>query len=138
MEVRIEEREPVATAVIVAPGASAWRGTLDEVWAFVRAHDLAAGRNVMRYGDRVEMGVELASFTPSDRVIASSLPGGPTATAIRLGPPTPEGIAEAHDTVRAWCAEHGHEVTGECWEIYGHMRDDEPFELLVGWPLSRR
>jgi hypothetical protein len=138
VDVRIEERDPIATAVVVVPDASHWREGLDRVWAHVRAHGLPAGRNVMRYGEHVEVGVELDGFDDADGLIASALPGGSTAVGLRVGPLSPEGIGEAHDAVRAWCAEHGHEVTGECWEIYGHMRDDEPFELLVGWPLSRR
>jgi hypothetical protein len=38
---------------------------------------------------------------------------------------------------RVWSAEQGVALTGECWEIYGHWRDDEAsFETLVGWPLA--
>jgi hypothetical protein len=133
VDVRIEEREAIATAVVVVPDASHWKDGLDRVWAVVR--ELSPGRNVMRYGSRVEVGVELDGV--ADGLIASELPAGPTAVGLRVGDLGPEGIAEAHDAVRAWCAEHGHEVTGECWEIYGHM-NDQPFELLVGWPLRVR
>jgi hypothetical protein len=135
VDVRIEERDAIATAVVVVPDASHWREGLDRVWGHVRG--LSPGRNVMRYGSRVEVGVELDGFTDAGGLIASELPAGPTAVGLRVGPLSPEGIAEAHDAVRAWCASHGEDVTGECWEIYGHM-NDEPFELLVGWPLSRR
>jgi hypothetical protein len=137
VDVRIEERDAVATAVTVVPDASHWREGLDRVWAHMRAHRLPAGRNVMRYGERVEVGVELEGFADSDGLLASELPAGPTAVGLRVGPLSPEGIGEAHEAVRAWCASHGHELTGECWELYGHM-NDEPFELLVGWPLSGR
>jgi hypothetical protein len=133
VDVRIEERDAIATAVVVVPDASHWRDGLDRVWAAVSG--LSPGRNVMRYGDRVEVGVELSG--DAGDLVASELPSGPTAVGLRVGELSPQGIAEAHDAVRAWCAEHGHEVTGECWEIYGHM-NDEPFELLVGWPLSGR
>ena len=135
VDVRIEERDAIATAVTVVPDASHWKDGLDRVWAAVRAGGLPAGRNVMRYGERVEVGVELAGDTGD--LIASELPGGPTAVGLRVGELSPAGIGEAHDAVRAWCAENGHELTGECWEIYGHM-NDQPFELLVGWLLSRR
>ena len=138
VDVRIEERDAIATAVAIVPDASHWREGSDRVWAHVRAAGLPAGRNVMRYGERVEVGVELDAFAGADGLIASALPGGPTAIGLRAGELSPEGIREAHEAVRAWCASHGHAVTGECWEIYGHMRDDEPFELLVGWPLSGR
>ena len=135
VDVRIEERDAVPTAVLLVPDASHWKEGLDRVWAVVRDRGLAAGRNVMRYGERVEVGVELDGS--AEGLIASELPAGPTAVGLRVGPLSPEGIQEAHDAVRAWCASHGHELTGECWEIYGHM-NNEPFELLVGWPLTRR
>ena len=131
VDVRIEEREAIATAVVVVPDASHWREGLDRVWAVVSG--LSPGRNVMRYGERVEVGVELDGA--ADGLIASELPGGPTAVGLRVGELSPEGIGEAHEAVRAWCASHGHALTGECWEIYGHM-NDQPFELLVGWPLK--
>ena len=133
VDVRIEERDAVPTAVVVVADASHWKEGLDRVWSVVRG--LSPGRNVMRYGERVEVGVELSGS--ADGLTASELPGGPTAVGQRVGELSPEGIAEAHDAVRAWCAEHGHELTGECWELYGHM-NAEPFELLVGWPLSGR
>jgi hypothetical protein len=133
VDVRIEDRDAIATAVTVVPDASHWKEGLDRVWEVVRG--LSPGRNVMRYGARVEVGVELDGV--AEGLIASELPGGPTAVGLRVGELSPEGIAEAHDAVRAWCAEHGHEVSGECWEIYGHM-NDQPFELLVGWPLRVR
>jgi hypothetical protein len=137
VDVRIEERDPIATAVAIVPDASHWKEGLDLVWAHVRANGLPAGRNVMRYGERVEVGVELGGFAEADGLVASALPAGPTAVGLRVGEPSPGGIQEAHEAVRAWCASRGHEVTGECWEIYGHV-NDEPFELLVGWPLSSR
>jgi hypothetical protein len=133
VDVRIEQRDAIATAVTVVPDASHWREGLDRVWARVRG--LSPGRNVMRYGERVEVGVELDGAP--DGLIASELPGGPTAVGRRVGELSPEGIAEAHEAVRAWCATHGHALTGECWELYGHV-NDQPFELLVGWPLSGR
>jgi hypothetical protein len=134
VDVRIEERDAIVTAVAVVPDASRWREGLDLVWAHVRANALPAGRNVMRYGSRVEVGVELDGFSDADGLVTSELPAGRTAVGLRVGPLSPEGIQEAHEAVRAWCASHGHNLTGECWEIYGHM-NDEPFELLVGWPL---
>jgi hypothetical protein len=133
VDVRIEQRDAVATAVVVVPDASHWKEGLDRVWEVVRGH--APGRNVMRYGSRVEVGVELSGTV--EGLISSELPGGPTAVGLRVGDLSPDGIAEAHAAVRAWCEEHGHELTGECWEIYGHM-NDQPFELLVGWPLRVR
>jgi effector-binding domain-containing protein len=119
-----------------------WRELLDEVWAHVRAGDVRAGHNVMLYLDdtpTVEVGVELEGpFTPSARVIASTLPEGSAATTVVRGAPSPEGIAAGHDAVVAWCRANGHELTGTRWEVYGHWRDDDPdgFETTVCWLLA--
>jgi effector-binding domain-containing protein len=121
-----------------------WRQLLDEVWAFVRSSGLRAGRNVMLYRDdvpNVEVGVELEGpFTPAARIVKSSLPAGLAATTIQRGPPWPEGIAEAHRAVLAWCEANGHEPEGTRWEIYGHWVDDgDPadYEIEVYWLLRR-
>ena len=44
---------------------------------------------------------------------------------------------EVHACLR-WCVREGIELTGECWEVYGHVREGAPFQVLVGWPLNRR
>jgi effector-binding domain-containing protein len=142
----IETRPEVPTAVVATvttwpefPGQ--WKAALDDVWALVRARSLPAGRNVMLYRDdrpSAEIGVELdAPFEPTARVVASTLPGGPTALAAHRGPPGE--IGEAHEAVLAWCAANGHELTRVRWEIYGHVRAESPdvLESLVGWQLAR-
>jgi len=121
---------------------SRWRPLLDEVWTFVRATGVPAGRNVMVDADdvpNVEVGVEVSGpFTPGDRVVASTLPAGAAARTVHRGPPTPEGIHAAHTAVIRWCEANGAERTGVRWEVYGHWRDDDPegYEIEVYWLLS--
>jgi effector-binding domain-containing protein len=146
-----------AVSIVAAPGTptvviretttwerwpTLWSELLAEVWAFVRANGLQAGRNTMVYLDgtpTVEVGAELeGAFAGADgRVTASALPVGRAATAVARGAPSPEGIGAAHDAVLAWCREHGHELTGVRWELYDHWRDDpESFETNVYWQLA--
>jgi effector-binding domain-containing protein len=119
---------------------SRWPELLDEVWAFLRQAGLETGRNVMLYRDdvpRVEIGAEVREpFAPDGRVVPSSLPAGLAAMTIQRGPPSREGIAEAHEAVRAWCRANRHQLEGPRWEVYGHWRDDQDpaaYEIEVYW-----
>jgi effector-binding domain-containing protein len=118
---------------------SLWPALLDEVWAFVRQAGLEAGRNVMVYRDdvpHVEVVVEVGGpFAGEGRVVQSALPDGLAATTIAQGPPSLEGLGEAHAAVRAWCKGQGHDLEGTRWEIYGHWREEDPdsFETEVHW-----
>ena len=108
-----------------------WRQLLDEVYAFVRSGGTTqTGHNIMLYRDdvpNVEVGVQVAGpFAASGRVIPSQLPAGRVATTVHHGPY--DGLGAAHAAVHAWCATHGHVLTGTRWEIYGDWRDD-PQEL---------
>jgi effector-binding domain-containing protein len=119
-----------------------WGELLDEVWSYVRAAEVQAGRNVMVYLDdtpNVEVGVELdgALAAPSGRVAASTLPAGRAATTVAFGAPSREGIAAAHAAVVGWCDANGHARTGVRWEVYDHWRDDpDSFETAVYWLLA--
>jgi hypothetical protein len=131
--VRLAEQAPTPTAVIAATTTweqfpTLWPALLAEVWQAIRAGGARAGRNIMLYRDQrpaVEVGVELEGpFTAAGRVTASSLPAGPTATTIAPGPPTVDGIRDAHHRVIEWCDAHGDERTGVLWEIYSHQTAD--------------
>jgi len=103
---------------------SLWPQFLDEVWTFLRGADLEPGRNVMVYRDdrpSVEVGAEVARpFEAEGRVVPSALPAGLAATTIAHGPPSREGIADAHAAVKEWCALNGYELEGTRWEVYDH------------------
>ena len=98
-----------------------------EVWTFFRSSGLPRpGRHLALYLDNVmniECGVEVFQpFTGNDRVFCSKTPAGMAATAVHMGPY--HLLGEAHNAVKAWCKDHGHAVTGCCWEVYGHWTDD--------------
>ena len=146
-QVTVETTPPTPTAVVRETTTweafpTRWGPLLDEVWTYVRAADIQAGRNVMVYADdvpHVEVGVEVSgAFTPSERVVASTLPAGRAARTVAHGPPTPEGIHAAHTAVIRWCEANRESRTGVRWEVYGHWRDDDPegFEIEVYWLLS--
>lgn len=66
----------------------------------------------------IELGVQVSGpFTPAGRVIASTLPGGLTATATHTGPVSE--IGDTHLTVREWNKANGFRLTGTHWEVYG-------------------
>ncbi len=131
-EVRIEQVESRPLAVVrrrasprelarVVPAACGL------VWGVVRAHEIAgAGRHVALYWDgemNLEVGVELTSaFVGNGEVIASATPGGAVATAVHFGPY--DQLGQVHGDIRHWCVEHGHELAGPNWEIYGHWQDE--------------
>jgi effector-binding domain-containing protein len=118
----------VAQATTWAEFPGLWRRLLDEVYACIRSGaPVQAGQNVMLYRVdgptlNVEVGVQVTgSFTPSGRVIASALPAGQVATTVHRGPY--DRLDAAHRAVIAWCADHGHELSGARWEIYGDWRE---------------
>ena len=93
-----------------------------EVWSFIRSAGLPRpGRHVALYlaGGLVEVGAEVSErFEGNDRVHCSQLPAGFVATVTHFGPYARVGVA--HEEIRRWCAAHGHQLSGVCWEIYGH------------------
>lgn len=133
----------VAAATTWAEFPSAWGPMLDEVWRFLRGTApeglYKQGHNVFVYFDdapSVEIGVQVSGpFETVGRVVASSVPGGPAATAVHTGPVA--AIGETHRAVREWCEAHGHRLSGVRWEVYG---DPAPgtgdFEIAVFWALA--
>ena len=97
------------------------------VWGVVRAQQVpGAGRHVALYLDgqiNLEVGVELDTpFAGSGEVVGSATPAGAVATAVHFGPYA--RLHEAHRAICQWCADHGHELAGPNWEIYGHWTDE--------------
>lgn len=97
------------------------------VWNTLRAnHVTGAGRHVAVYLDtqfNLEIGVEMVQpFTSAGEVIASATPAGLVASAVHFGPY--QTLGQTHDAVQTWCTDHGHELAGPSWEIYGHWKDE--------------
>jgi len=96
------------------------------VWEFVRAHNVKAGRHVALYLNGnidLEVGVEVEDeFHEQGEIVRSNTPEGLVASAVHLGPY--QRLGTAHDAIRAWCASHGHRLTGLNWEIYGHWQPE--------------
>ena len=148
-EIKLTAVEAVPTAVIrsrVQPSelSKFVPGARGEVWSFIRAAGLPRpGRHVALYlGEgRVEVGAEVSErFAGNDRIHYSELPAGRVVTATHYGPYS--HLGEAHSEVRRWCADHGHRLSGVCWEIYGHWDNSwnadpskirtDVFHLLAG------
>jgi effector-binding domain-containing protein len=126
-EIKLTKAEAVHTAVI--------RGRLQstelskfvpwacgEVWSFVCSAGLPRpGRHTALCldGEFIEVGAEVSErFVGNDRIDCSDLPAGRVATTTHFGPYA--RLGDAHTAIRQWCAEQGHQLTGVCWEIYGH------------------
>lgn len=95
------------------------------VWNVIRSQEVpGAGRHVAVYYDDVihlEVGVELeAPFAGYGDVIGSTTPSGSVVTTTHHGP---YGLLHhAHDAIHQWCQQHGHQLAGPRWEIYGHWQ----------------
>jgi effector-binding domain-containing protein len=126
-EIKLTNAEAMPTAVIrsrVPPRALSKfvPAACGEVWSFIRSAALPCpGRHVALYldGGWVEVGAEVSGrFAGNDRIHCSQLPTGRAVTATHFGPYT--RLGDAHSEIRQWCAEHGHQLSSICWEIYGH------------------
>lgn len=145
VKVRVAEVAPRPTLVVAdrttwARFPQEWPVLSQEVWDCVRAAGITEGcPNVMLYLDdepHVEVGVLYAGAPAvSGRVQVSELPGGRVATATHRG--AYAGLSRTHDGVRRWCGEHGHELTGVRWEVYGpHRADPDQLSVEVFWQLA--
>src|SRR5579859_3261713 len=96
-----------------------------EVWSFFRSAGLPRpGRHTALYlGDEmVEVGAEIAvPFNGNERIHYSQLPGGTVAMTAHFGPY--QRLGDAHSAIRQWCAGQGRQLSGVCWEIYGHWEE---------------
>src|SRR5438477_6331497 len=75
-------------------------------------------------------------FSPIGAVTYTQTPGGKVATTTHWGDYS--ALGHAHDAVVSWCREHGHQLAGPRWEVYGHWVADAPrqrtdiYHLLSG------
>lgn len=119
---------PQPTAVVRAhvgiDGVAAFIGSaFGETIQAMTAQRLApTGPPFARYGISdsgfdVEAGFPSAApITPTGRVVAGELPGGPAAQVTYRGDYS--GVAEAYEATASWIAEHGGIPDGDPWEVY--------------------
>src|SRR6266853_1238625 len=130
-QIELAVSKPIHTAVIrsrVPPRdlAQFVPAACGEVWSFIRSAGLPRpGRHLALYLDAqgsVEVGAEISEpFAGNDRIHCSQLPAGRVVTIIHFGPYG--RLSEAHEAIRALCAEFGHRCSGISWEIYGHWEE---------------
>ena len=138
-EIELSDSKPIMTAVIRSrvPPQEFSRfvpAACGEVWSFFRASGLPRpGRHTALYLEDgfIEVGAEIsAPFTGNERIRCSRLPGGVVAWTTHFGP-YPR-LGDAHGVIREWCSRHGHQLSGTCWEIYGHWEEswnNEPSKI---------
>ena len=139
-EVSVEYRESLPLAVIRrrVPQHQLSRVVPDgcgRVWSLLKQHGVTgAGRHVAVYLNGnidLEVGVEISgTFTGVAEVVRSETPAGKVASVAHLGPY--QELHRAHQAVRQYCADHGHELAGPNWEIYGHWEaawDHDPSQV---------
>ncbi len=111
--------------------AAAFRGPLDRVWAFLRAHPglRTDGHNLFLYhhvgGDdlTVDFGVEVTrAFEGEGDVRCVATPAGRVAETLHRGDYA--RLGEAHAAVWAWFGRSGRAMGAASWERYGDWSDD--------------
>jgi effector-binding domain-containing protein len=129
-QIELTDSKPIMTAVIrsrVPPQEFARfvPAACGEVWSFFRSAGLPRpGRHTALYlqDGFIEVGAEVsAPFTSNERIHCSQLPGGAVAWTTHFGPYG--RLGDGHGAIREWCARHGHQLSGTCWEIYGHWEE---------------
>lgn len=108
---------------------------MDQVWAFIRSHEITHGHNVWLYRPasdgtvNVEVGVQLpaddgAAPCPKEQgdVQYFSTPGGRAAHTVYYG--EYEKLPQVHQALMDWCAAQGHALAGVDWEVYGDWHED--------------
>ena len=105
---------------------------IDEVEDYVRESALARAQRgdavVVYHGllfaeSRVDIGVEVRErFDAKGPVVCAATPAGRVASAIHHG--AYDGLRRTNTLLRQWCADNGHELTGEAWEVYHDLNAD--------------
>jgi effector-binding domain-containing protein len=137
----------VVRATLTVPEIGGWFGpTLGRVAGWLGSRGIAiVGPPFARYHEldpeherfEVEAGFPVATPVEGDgEVSASSLPGGPHATTLHVGPY--EGLGAAYDALLAWIVEQGGEPAGDAWEVYESDPVEQPdpttWRTQVYWP----
>ena len=105
---------------------------LNQVYDASRSGSISLdGQNIFVYRGTVASDVEIdfgvgatKPFSPIGPVTYTQTPGGKVATTTHWGEYS--ALGNAHDAVMSWCREHGHQLAGPRWEVYGHWVADAP------------
>ncbi len=139
MEYDVESRElseqptAVASTTLAVSEIGPWLSSVyGKVAALLTSQGAGpAGPPFARYrmlGDErfeVEAGFPASrSITGDDVVHASSLPGGPAACTVHVGPY--DAMGPAYEALEAWIRDHGYEPDGDPWEVYFSDPVSEP------------
>jgi effector-binding domain-containing protein len=129
-EVLLETRGPQAIVslrqtVAVSNLQMAQLESLRLLWEFTQRWQVEpAGAPFVRYhtfgSDEtdVEVGIPVVSEVSSRQpVLASELPGGPTAVTMHVG--AHDGLAAAYRRLQGWISDHARASAGAGWEVYG-------------------
>ncbi|WIY00487.1 GyrI-like domain-containing protein [Amycolatopsis mongoliensis] len=128
-EIQLHNRNEQPTAVVeatlpvaqIGPWLSGQYGTVAKTLAahgqapigppFARYHPVAEGRFRVEAGFPVATAIEAA-----DGVRPSTLPGGPVAATVHIGPY--DAMESAYGALASWVHEHDGELAGDAWEVY--------------------
>jgi effector-binding domain-containing protein len=102
---------------------------------FARYHPVTEGEDRFE----VEAGFPVGGpIEPHGDVEASTLPGGPHATTVHVGPY--DGLPAAYDALAKWIAAEGGMPAGDIWEVYESDPEQEPdpatWRTRVFWPYE--
>ncbi len=149
IEVRELDEQPVASIVVTTTkdGIGAELGiVLPEVGAYLRQIGAEpTGPAFARWWRYEEDGVEMEGGLPvatqivaGGRVSPATLPGGPAAVGLHVGPYT--ALHGAYDEIEAWARADGRELGEGPWEVYltdpGEVPDSADWRTEVVWPLA--
>jgi effector-binding domain-containing protein len=108
---------------------------------FARYHEMSATRAVVELGAPIAarpVGLADASGLADEVIGASSLPGGPVAVTVHVGPY--DRIAEVYDRLARWIEAEGRVAGAGPWEVYltdpGQVEDPADWRTEVVWPLG--
>jgi len=87
----------------------------------------------------IDAGLQVATPAKGDGDIKSdTLPGGPAASTVHMGPY--EGLADAHAAIQVWIADNGLTPGSAPWEIYvsdpAEYPDPKDWKTDVVWPVG--
>ena len=120
--------------------------SLGKTFPYALQNGLAiAGRPFVRYSDvgpglmTMETGMPLASPAPGvGEIEAITLPGGPAAVAVHMGPY--DKLQDTYAAMERWMQEHGVRAAGAPWESYitdpAEHPDPANWRTDVFWPIS--